>query len=431
VTRAPTRPRFFLGWTVVAVGALVAFTEVAFFNPVLGVFIPEFEREFGWSRTEISLGVTVGSLFGAAMAPIAGPMVDRYGGKALTASGMAIMVVSLVCLGFMQTEWQFFIIFAIGRGTTSGIISLAVSVTVSKWFIRRRGFAVGVMTIGTRAGSALMPIGVQLIIVAWDWRTAVFVLAGVAATLGILPALRWLYPRPEAMGLLPDGDIAPLETPPGATGDSALVWAPREENWTRHDAVRTSTFWFITLALSLQNWAGGAINLHQIPHLVDQGLAPEAAALVISLLAVFSAAGALLEGLLDSRIGSRQTLIVGLVVSAGGMVILMNTTTIAMGVVFAVVYGLAFGLMVTSSQIIFADLFGRHALGAIRGVALPFQMGFNAVGPIVAGLAFDLTGSYLAAFIPFTIAYLIAAGALALAKRPVLPKREEPALVPM
>jgi MFS family permease len=204
---------------------------------------------------------------------------------------------------------------------------------------------------------------------------------------------------------------------------TAAAAAAREENWTRHDAVRTRTFWLVTLAISLQNWAGGAINLHQIPHLVDRGLAPEAAALVISLLAVFSAAGALFEGVLDAKIGSRRTLIIGLLISAVGMVILMNTSTVPMGLVFAVVYGFAFGLMITSTQIIFADLFGRNALGAIRGVALPFQMGFNSVGPIVAGLAYDLTGSYLAAFIPFTFAYLVAAGALSLARRPVRRQR--------
>ena len=143
--------------------------------------------------------------------------------------------------------------------------------------------------------------------------------------------------------------------------------------------------------------------------------------MIISLVAVFSAAGALLEGVLDTRIGARMTMAIGLTGSALGMVVLMNTSTVAMGVVFAVSYGVAFGLMVTSSQIVFADYFGRRSLGAIRGSAAPFQFSFNAVGPIVGGVAFDLTGSYLAAFIPFTFAYLIAAGSLLVARKPGLP----------
>ena len=426
MTTEASKPRFFLGWTVVAVAALVAFTEVAFFNPVLGVFIPEFEREFGWSRTEISLAVTVGSLVGAAIAPVSGPLIDRHGGKLFIVIGVSVMVVALICLGFMQEEWQFFIIYAAGRGMTGGLIGLAASVTVSKWFIRRRGFAVGVTSLGTRLGFALMPIGVQLIIGAWGWRTAVFVLAGIA-TFGIVPVLRWLHPRPEAMGLHPDGD-PPYEP---VTGSIRLPVRPLEENWTRRQALRTPAFWLITLALSLQNWAGGAINLHQIPHLVDRGLTAEAAALVISLVAVFAGGGALLEGVLDAKIGPRRTMAVGLAGSACGMVVLMNVSSVPMGLLFAVVYGLAFGLMVTSSQIVFADFFGRHSLGSIRGAAAPFQMGLNAIGPIVGGLAYDLTGSYLAAFIPFTIAYLVAAAALLSARRPVLPASTGPLTAPL
>jgi MFS family permease len=414
----PKAPRFFMGWTIVAVAALVGFTEVAFFNPVLGVFIPEFEREFGWSRTEISLAVTVGSLVGALLAPFSGPLIDRFGGRPFAVGGCVVMALALVALSLMQTEWQFFIVYAVGRGATAGIIGLAVSVTVSKWFIRRRGFAVGVMSLGTRTGFAVMPIGVQLIIEADGWRTAALVLAGIVATFGILPALRWLHPRPELMGLEPDGDLPPEPAPAGTT---TRILPAREVNWTRHDAIRTRTFWLVTLAISLQNWAGGAVNLHQIPHLVDQGLEPEAAALVISLVAVFAAGGALLEGLLDTKIGARRTMVLGLLGSALGMVVLMNTDTVTMGILFAVSYGIAFGLMVTSSQIVFADYFGRQSLGAIRGTAAPFQMVFNAIGPIVGGVAFDLTGNYLAAFIPFTIAYVIAAGALIIARRPTPP----------
>ncbi|HLF79918.1 MAG TPA: MFS transporter [Dehalococcoidia bacterium] len=411
-----TRPRVFLGWYVVAAAALAAFGEVAFFNPVLGVFIPEFESEFGWSRTEISAGVTLGSLVSAAIAPFFGPLVDRYGGRRFVVGGSLLMCVGLVCLSQMQTEWQFFILYALGRGTASGLIGLAGSVTVSKWFVRRRGFAVGVMSLGSRAGFAVLPIGVQLIIEASSWRTAALSLAAFVILVAVIPSLRWLHSRPEDFGLLPDG--APVPPPSGL-----LVPQPmREVSWTRHDAVRTSAFWLVTAAVALQSWAGGAINLHQIPHLVDSGLSAESAALTVSLLAVFAAAGAFLEGFLDSSLGSRWTFIIGLLGSSVGMVILMNVHSIETAMAFAFVYGLSWGLQVTSSQIVFADYFGRESLGAIRGSSVPFQMGLNAIGPLVAGGAYDLTGSYLAAFIPFTIAYLLAVGALLLARKPALPE---------
>ncbi len=430
MTAGTERPRLFLGWAVVAVGALAGFAEVAFYNPVLGVFIPEFEREFGWSRTEISAAVTLGSLVGAALAVSVGPLIDRHGGRPFVAGGGLFLVIGLVLLSLMEAEWQFFIIYAIGRGAASGIISLAVSVTVSKWFIRRRGLAVGVTTLGTRAGFALLPIGTQLIIEADGWRTAALALAGLVAVCGILPAVWWLHPRPERLGLEPDGGAAfdsstGLEAGKLRTSGAAPAVPeepPPEVDWTRQEALRTRAFWLVTAAVGLLSWAGGAINLHQIPHLVDRGLSPQAAALTISLVAVFAGGGALLEGVLDARIGARWTLVIGLCGSALGMVVLMNTASVAMGAAFAVSYGTSFGLMVTSSQVVFADYFGREALGAIRGSAAPIQLGLNAVGPLVAGAAYDLTGSYLAAFIPFTCGYLVAAFALAVAKKPALPQ---------
>jgi MFS family permease len=99
-----------------------------------------------------------------------------------------------------------------------------------------------------------------------------------------------------------------------------------------------------------------------------------------------------------------------------------------MGTLYAAVYGTSFGLMVTSGQIVFAYYFGRHSLGAIRGRAQPLQMVLNAAGPIVGGLAYDTTGSYLAAFVPFGIGYFVAALLLLLAPRPELAPQQPSAL---
>jgi MFS family permease len=424
VTAVATKPRFFLGWVVVGAALLSSFTEVAFFNPVLGVFIPEFEREFGWSRTEISLGVTLGSFCGAAVSPFFGPLIDRYGGRRFVVGGCALMAIALVALSQMQQEWHFFIIYAIGRGTASGLIGLAAGVTVSKWFIRQRGFAISFMSLGTRLGFALMPISVQLIINASGWRSAALALAATVAVLGVLPSLRWLHSRPEDMGLLPDGEDEPY------TIDPSRPVVQREFSWTRAEAVRTPAFWLVTLSVSLMSLAGGAVNLHQIPHLVDRGLSADTAAFVITLVAVFGGIGVILEGIFDAKIGARFTMMIGLLGSAAGLAILVMVHSFEMALAFAVVNGLFFGLLVASNQVVFADYFGRESLGAIRGNATPFQLGTNAFGPLLAGAAFDLTGSYSAAFIPLVFAYIVAALALAIARRPIPPERTPTPLLP-
>jgi MFS family permease len=424
----PRTRRFFLGWTVVAAAAMSAFAQVAFFNPVLGVFIPEFQREFGWSRTEISLAATAGTLAAAFVTPFFGSMIDRYGGRRFVAGGGVIMALGLVCLANMQTEWQFFAIYAAGRGMAAGLLTVAATVTVSKWFVQRRGFAIACTTVGTRLGFATMPFGIQIIIDHSGWRTAAYALAALVAVFGIIPAIKWLHPRPERMGLLPDG--VRLERLDGEAGTAPENSAPfPEDNWTRRDAVRTRAFWLLTIAISLQTFAGGAVNLHQIPYMVDRGISHSDAALVLSLFAVFAAGGAFLEGLLDHKLGARVTFILGLLGSSAGMVVLMFTTTFLMGIAFAASYGVAFGLMLTSQQVVFADYFGREALGAIRAASLPLYMTLQALGPVVGGVAYDLTGSYISAFILFTAGYLVAAAALLAAHRPQKPEHRRELLV--
>jgi MFS family permease len=410
----PSDRKLFAGWVVVLAAALSVFAQVAFFNPVLGVFIPEFEKEFGWSRTEISLGATFGTLGAAAIAPFFGPMIDRYGGRRFVVAGGFVMAIGLLCLANMQTEWQFFIIYGIGRAMATGLLNVAATVTVSKWFVRKRGLAVGMTTIGTRAGFAMMPVVVQLIIDSSDWRAAAYMLAVVVGIFGTVPSLLWLRKQPEDYDLLPDGDSV----------DSRLA-TPHlhkvEQNWTRQQAMRTSAFWLLTFAISLQTFAGGAVNLHQIPYMVDRGISQGNAALVLSLFAVFSAIGGLAESFFDHTIGARITFIIGLLGSAGGMVILMFTSTFGMGVAFAAFYGLSFGLMLTSQQVVFADFYGRESLGAIRGASLPLFMLLQAFGPIVGGLFYDTTGSYEGAFILFAGGYVIAAGLMFVARAPRLP----------
>ncbi len=410
------RPRIFLGWAVVSTAVLISFSQVALFNPVLSVFIPEFELEFGWSRTEISLGVALGSLASAVFAPVIGPMIDRQGSRLILTAAAVAMSICLLSLGLMQSLWQFLIIFALGRGVAQGISNLAVSVTVSKWFIRQRGIAIGIAMLGTRFGFAILPISVQIIINGAGWREAAFTLAAGVAILTILPTMAWFHSTPESKGLTPDGDPPSSESQPRSRSQ-----LEGEENWTRADAMRTRTYWLVTLAISLQFFAGGAVNLHMVPHFIDLGLSAQTAALVLSASAIFSAAGTMLEGILDMRIGTRKTAIIGFLGCALGMIILTGANSLGLGLLFAALYGTSFGLMVTSSQIIFAYYFGRRELGAIRGAALPLQMVTSASGPLIGGVAFDLTGSYLAAFVSFAFGYLIAALALVVSTRPKMP----------
>ncbi|MGB6837329.1 MAG: MFS transporter [Dehalococcoidia bacterium] len=406
--------RPFYGWLIVGVAAVTAFSHVSFFNPVLGVFVQPLSEEFGWSRATIAAAITIGSVGGAIASPLIGPLLDRGASRLVIAAGGALMGVCLLAVAFTPSVWWFYLFYSVGRATAVGITSLGVTVVISNWFVRNRGVALGITLLGSRAAMALLPLSAQLIILAVSWRAAFGMLGVMVLCLAVLPSLRFLRHRPEDMGLLPDG--LPDRASAGDTDEPAQD--DLEEEWTLREAARTPALWLLTLATSQIFLVGGAVNLHQMPHLVDQGLSSTVAVGVISTFAVFGGIGGVLSGLIQRRLGARWTLAASLVGTASGLVVLINADNVGLAYFYGVWYGLAFGSMVTMMMVVYAEYFGRRSLGSIRGAVAPIQMAFNAVGPLLAGWAFDVSGSYLEVFWAYAGLLLLSAFWMVLAPRP-------------
>ncbi len=410
---APPRRRIYRGWLIVAVASAAAFGSVVFFNPVLGAFVTPLEAEFGWDRAQISLALTLGGFAAAFAAPAIGWLLDRAGARYVIPPAAALMVLALLALALMDSLWQLLVFYSAGRALAVGAVSAAAYVAVANWFVRRRAFAVSMVAIGTRIAMALFPLLVASVITlaGGNWRVGWLVLAGIMLVVGVVPPLLFLHRRPEDIGLLPDGDVAP------APGDDVPV-APADEDFTLSEAVRTRAYWLIGLGIALVMFCGGAVNFHQIPHLEDQGLSRTQAAFTVTIFSSLGAIGGLLGGAAATRATVRWTLVGSLIGQAFGILLLINASTMAGAMVYAVTYGVFFGSVVTMEQVVYADYFGRRSLGVIRGSFQPVQMTFNALGPFAVGLWYERTGSYSAAFAGFAVLFLVAAGAMALSSYP-------------
>ena len=412
--------RPFYGWVIVSVAAVVSFSQISFFNPVLGVFIQPLSDEFGWNRATISAAAAIGSLGGAVFSPLVGRVIDQQGPRLVVAAGGALMGVCLLALVLTPGLWWFYLFYGIGRATAVGPTSLGTTVATSNWFVKNRGLALGIMLLGNRTGMALLPFGVQIMLLIGGWRTAFLALGVLVLSLSVLPSLRYLRRRPEDMGLRPDGLASDIAQTRGAEASQA------EQHWTLSQAVRTPAFWLITFATSQMFFVGGSVNLHQMPHLIDQGLSSTVAVGVISTFAVSGGVGGVLGGLAQRRFGIRWTFSASLAAASLGLVLLIQVDSPALAYVYGVYYGLVFGSVVTMMQGVYAEYFGRESLGSIRGAVAPVQMTFNAIGPVLAGLAFDVTGSYVRIFWAYAAVLLLAAVWMAFAR----PPRSSPAASP-
>ena len=432
-SRPPTAPlpRFvsargaYAGWWVAGAVALVGFSRVAFFNPVLGVFIDPLQQEFGWSRAEIAGALSLGTVIAALGAPFIGHWIDRWGGRWFMVGAVAAVGVLLLLLASMQTLWQFYALFGAGRAVVTAILDIAIVVTISNWFIRHRGRATGLTMIGTRGGMALMPLVVLLFLSVADWRAAFAALGVLVLLLALLPPYLLVRRRPEDLGLTPDGDhrSTPLHGGHGTVSDP---------HWTVRQVIRTRAFWFLLAGISALYFVGGATNLAMASHMQDNGLSRATAITVVTVWALVGIAGGIVGGELRERLGIRYALPLVMVLTTASLTILLTVENVWMAYLFALTHGLFFGAQLPLTQIIVADYFGRWSIGAVRGVSAPVQWGFNAAGPVTAGIVFDARGSYDLLFVAFIGVMLLGAMLLLLAGRPPSPPQppQEPAAEP-
>ena len=176
-------------------------TESGAFQAILAIFMKPMANEFGWSRAAISGSISFGSLGGAIIAPFIGSILDRDGPRLTAFWGIFILSLGLIGMTFIHQIWQLYIFFSTGRMIVMGILLLFIPISVSKWFVSKRGRAMGIVWLGPFFGTAILPIGVQVFILSLGWRTVWSLLGIMVFLLSGIPVLLFLRKSPEDMGL--------------------------------------------------------------------------------------------------------------------------------------------------------------------------------------------------------------------------------------
>lgn len=404
--------RLYYGWVIVAVISMIGVVQAGQFNTTVGVFVKPVTEEFGWDRSTFIGAISIGTLTGGALAPLSGVLLDRLGGRWVISLGLLLLGGSLILLAFVNGAWQFYLAMIVGRAGLQGATNLSLGVVVSKWFVRKRGRAMALAEVGQRAGSGLVPVFAQTIVSVADWRTAAWATGALTWVLGLLPALLFLRRQPEDLGLKPDGDDAPPASAPMAARRS---YEP--PSVTLHQALRSTTFWLIALAIAAMFTVMSGVSLNLLPYLSDQGLSAGGAVTVLAVYATVAGFSAVGAGLLSERIPVTRMLQAAYVALAGATLFLVTVDSVLGGVVYGIAAGIAFGTISTAFQLVLPAFFGRGHLGAIRGVSQTLNMGTVAGGPFLMAFVFDTTGSYVP--ILFAFAGLLAAAFVMLA---IVPK---------
>ena len=199
---SPKSGGIFYGWWIVGVGVfLLTLQSLSVFRG-MGVMLVVLQKEFSWSRTQISLGTLFGRVEGAALGPIEGFLVDRIGARRMILVGFAIMAVGFFLFSFIQNIWQFyavFIIITLGSGLGGW---LAIMSVINSWFKRKRSIAMAGAMSGINIAGFFLPL--YAIAMESDFRMTAVILGGILLVV-VVPAVKIIRNSPEEMGLLVDG----------------------------------------------------------------------------------------------------------------------------------------------------------------------------------------------------------------------------------
>lgn len=413
----PLRTPFFYGWVLVVVSFITGAigNGVAFW--AVGALAVPITADMGWSRSAYFGAMTVRNILSGVVAPVVGPMQDtREGPMRLMLAASLMLGVGIMGLAFMQELWQFYLLFGVlGALSIIGTNDMLSNAIIPKWFVRRRGVALGNATAGTALGSLLAPVSLTFILASMSWRDAWLILG--AFTLVVLGALSLLVrTRPEDVGLLPDGDLEPHHAGLGGAGRPV----PRAEvSFTRGQAIRNPAFWLIVVSWSLGSIGLGGFQIHWLPYFHDIGFKPEEAALATTVYGLSSLSGRFLWGPFAGRVPVRSLLGLQSLLTALSVVCFIVLVHDLPTLLFAIVlHGLSVGGFFILRPLNVANYFGRGNLGAVSGAMRPVVTVANAAGPLLVGGIYDLTGAYSWSFWFVTACWVVAGVTAVLAKPP-------------
>jgi len=390
--------RFFYGWVIVAsvfiINAIIMGTSFSF-----GVFFKSIEEQFELNRATTSAIFSLYLVLGCICAFAGGWFIDKYGPK-ITLFLLGLFTgLSFVLSGQVNAAWQLFLTYSLLLALGAGAIWVVTMPPVMNWFVRKRGLAVGIAMSGGGIGQAIIAPFATFLIAEINWRMAFTILGGITLLL-VLPLSQLFKRDPAEIGVFPDGVklsetmVSAEESAESETLNNNL----QGMGLSLSQAFRTRSFWLITFYHVLLGICMMMIATHVIPYATDIGFSAVAASLIISLMGGAHFVGSVLAGIISDRIGRKKTVVACAVLLAVTVFSLIWARELWMLYLFALIYGFVGGGIATSGTVLIGDTMGMFNAGKILG-ALEIGWGIGAaLGPIIGGYIFDVTGSYILAF---------------------------------
>src|SRR5262245_39272060 len=386
-------------WLVVAVSSVGLFLHFgSLLVNAFGVFLTTLCDQFHWSRGQVSFAFTLATLTAMLMMPLTGWLTDRFGSRRPILVCMTLFGALYVSLSFLTPHlWHLYAVFLLLGLVGPGTSAVPHASLISRWFIERRGLALGLAMCGTATGGVIWPRETQALMDQFGWRNA-YAISGGAVLLVAVPLLLLFLKEPSA--------------PVRLSGQSATNAAA--DGLTRGEALRGSLLWLLLFAFFIISMSIHACMIHLVPMLKDRGMTPESAALAASLFGAAGMIGRLGMGYLLDLAPAERVPTIAFIVVAAGIFLLFSGATGGTAYFAAMLIGFGYGAESATVPYLVGRYFGMRSFGEIYSylfIAVPLG---GALGASLMGDVFDRVGSYQPVLLFSGVATVVAALALLL-----------------
>ena len=390
------RQKIHPGWIAVTVTFFTLMASAGY-RSAPSVLIVPLEDAFGWSRSQISLAVSINVLLFGLVAPFAAALMERFTVRKVVMSALALVAISSTSTIFMTQPWHLWALWGVGVGVGTGSMALVFAATIAnRWFVARKGIVIGALTAATASGQLVFLPMLSHFAINYGWKS-VSLTVGTAAALVIPFIYFFLKEKPEALGMTPYG--APSDWQPPAPNELS---AGRIAIDTLKVSSKSRDFWilfgtFLVCGLS----TNGLIGTHFIPAAHDHGMAETVAASLLALIGLFDVIGTLFSGYLTDRIDPRKLLF--FYYGLRGLSLFLLPSILFSSVhpstlVFVIFYGLDWVATVPPTLVLCRMVMGNQRSAVVYGwVFVGHQIGASIAALGAAVLRVKL-GDYAAAF---------------------------------
>jgi OFA family oxalate/formate antiporter-like MFS transporter len=389
------RRKPYYGWWVLLSASSVVAIGFGLSSYAQPVFYPELVKAFRWPRASVALGGSLKTLLVGVIAPLNGWIIDRKGVKGMFLAGLVTLGIFYALLSGIHSLWQYYLVsLFLGLGG-SWTHLFPAHLLIAKWFVKKRGLAMGILTTIAGIGASLIPILSATLIKSVGWREALlsFPIILIAPFLAVAFLVR---NQPQDMGLHPDGALAPAAASPHApaTAKSASSDPAGDLSF-----FKTAAFWMLSGMLFFSAWADFSVWQHVVLFLRDAAYSPIAAASVFSLFPAASTFSRFFIGPLCDKVSAAYVMMANLVLMAFAFASLIATHSPAMLYLSMICFGLGHGGTITCRPLLVFEHYGAAGVGKLYGMVMAVFTSGACIGPAVGGYIFDSTRSYNLSFV--------------------------------